>query len=99
MKNNKSKAIKALSWINGKLNEKGFGVEHVAKPTGGGGSTHYNELKFGKMGKVNIPNGKVSYAKPTTIQIKVEKKEKPSVPQRQQYRIPKTPKVSGTGWK
>ena len=65
-----------LRAVNKKLNEHGMGYEHVAKPIGKGGVEHYNEFKFGKLGKVDIPQGKIEYNRPKSFTPKTLEKPK-----------------------
>lgn len=112
MKNNKNKAIEAIKKmgkkVNTKLNERGFGVENIATDTGNGGFTHKNEIKFGKFGKVDAPSGRISYAKEENkYQSTLPGKEIPQLTAKsfqkaalkKGYKVPKTPKISGIGWK
>lgn len=44
-----------------RLNKSGtVGTEPIAKPNGRGGFNKFTELKFGGLGKFDIPNNKIS---------------------------------------
>jgi hypothetical protein len=62
---------KGLDYLKKKAADYGVGYEHIAKPMGKGGFEHYNEFKFGKLGKIDVPQGKVEYNRPKEMPVTV----------------------------
>ncbi len=67
-KNTKDKAIGALRKVNEGLNKKGFGVTKVDKIVAPNTTEKFNRVGFGKLGKVDVPRGELTYKKPKQME-------------------------------